>query len=219
MNVGGGVVGFQLDTLVVHLVCLPKLLLVSQGLKIKGALRRTLHVVVGQNQTSCCCSVQRLQQRQTFVFLHLSVKSVALCALGEPPDDVLKAVHGRLHLGRVVSGIRLSVLESTRQNTEESASPLKSALVALSWFRIVVFIATTYKSEALLSLGESRVGPQQDALVKVSHGFVHLIQQDLQLREGNGAFRRSACASTLISGRAEPAAREFSAAPPTCPLW
>lgn len=67
MNVGGGVVRFQLDTLVIHLVCLPKLLLVSQGLKIKGALRKTLHVVVGQNQTSCCCSVQRLQQRQTFV--------------------------------------------------------------------------------------------------------------------------------------------------------
>lgn len=136
MNVGGGVVGFQLDTLVIHLVCLPKLLLVSQGLKIKGALRRTLYVVLGQNQTFCCCSVQRLQQRQTFLFLHLSVKSVALCALGEPPDDVLKAVHGRLHLGRVVSSIRLSVLESTRQNTEESASPLKSALVALSSFRI-----------------------------------------------------------------------------------
>lgn len=58
MNVGGGVVGFQLDTLVIHLVCLPKLLLVSQGLKIKGALKRTLHVVVGQNQTSCCCSVE-----------------------------------------------------------------------------------------------------------------------------------------------------------------
>lgn len=42
MNIGGGVVGFQLDTLVIHLVCLPKLLLVSQGLTIKGALTRTL---------------------------------------------------------------------------------------------------------------------------------------------------------------------------------
>lgn len=43
----------------------------------------------------------------------------------------------------------------------------------------------TYKSETLLSLGQSRVGPEQDALVKVSHCLVHLVQQDLQLR-GNG---------------------------------
>lgn len=43
----------------------------------------------------------------------------------------------------------------------------------------------TYKSEALLSLGQSRVGPEQDALVEVSHRLVHLVQQDLQLR-GNG---------------------------------
>lgn len=133
------------------------------------------------------------------MFLHLGVKSVTLCTLGEPPDDVLKAVHGCLYLGRVMSGIRLSVLKCTMQNKEESASPLKSALVTLSSFRIPTFVTTTYKSETLLSLGKSRVGPQQDALVKVSHGLVHLIQQDLQLREGNGAFRRSTCASMLMS--------------------
>lgn len=34
----------------------------------------------------------------------------------------------------------------------------------------------TYKSKALLCLCESRVRPEQDALIKVSHRLVHLIQ-------------------------------------------
>lgn len=51
----------------------------------------------------------------------------------------------------------------------------------------------TYKSKAFLCLGKSRVGPEQDALVKVSHGLVHLVQQDFQLR-GNTDFRQSTAA-------------------------
>ena len=33
-----------------------------------------------------------------FLILYLSVKSVALSTLGEPSDNVLKAVHGCLYL-------------------------------------------------------------------------------------------------------------------------
>lgn len=52
------------------------------------------------------------------LILYLSIKSVALCTLGEPSDNVLKAVHGCLYLWRVVSSICLSVLKE--KDTKET---------------------------------------------------------------------------------------------------
>ncbi len=46
----------------------------------------------------------------------------------------------------------------------------------------------TYKSKALLCLCEGGVRSKQDALIKVSHRLVHLVQQDFQLR-GSTDFR------------------------------
>lgn len=42
-----------------------------------------------------------------------------------------------------------------------------------------------HQSEALLCLCQGRVRPQADALVKVGHRLLHLVQQDLELRGGD----------------------------------
>lgn len=76
-------------------------------------------------------------ETSVFVFPYLSVKRVALSTLGEPSDDVLKAVHGRLHLWWVVSSIRLSVLETTRKkNKQIKSAPLIRAATHVAGSRI-----------------------------------------------------------------------------------
>lgn len=74
-------------------------------------------------------------ETSVFVFLYLSIKRVALGTLGEPSDDVLKAVHGRLHLWWVVSSIRLSVLETTRKKNTQTNQVSTSNQSSHSWSR------------------------------------------------------------------------------------
>lgn len=83
-----------------------------------------------------------------------------------------------------------------------------------------IFSRSTHESEALLSLGESRVGSEQDALVKVSHRLVHLVQQDLQLR-GNVDFTESTTAHIYqdITNNPQLTADQLNKQTPTCPLW
>lgn len=116
-----------------------------------------------------------------FLALHLSVESVALGTLGEPPDDVLEAVHGRLDLRRVVSCVRLSVLKDTRTRTS-ARHPEAAERFSKKKKKKKISGRITDQSEAFLGLSESGVGSQHDALVEVSHRLVHLVQQDLQLR-------------------------------------
>lgn len=87
---------------------------------------------------------------------------------------------------------------------------------------ILALVLINYKSEAFLSLGESRVRPEQDALIKVSHRLVHLVQQDFQLR-GNGDFRQSTTAlikilQTVTFADQSTNLKETSSAT-TWPLW
>lgn len=87
---------------------------------------------------------------------------------------------------------------------------------------ILALVLINYKSEAFLSLGESRVRPEQDALIKVSHRLVHLVQQDFQLR-GNGDFRQSTTAlikilQTIAFADQSTNLKETSSAT-TWPLW
>lgn len=56
---------------------------------------------------------------------------------------------------------------------------------------------TAHQGEALLGLSQSRVRPELDALIKVSHSLLHLVQQDLQLRGGSSTTPRLTLKSFL----------------------
>lgn len=96
MDICGSIVWFQFNTLVVHLICFSKLLLISQSLETNSCM---CYCTFSIYLTCFSYITQTVKQRRwKCLNVYLSIKSITLSTLGEPSDDVLKAVDGDLDL-------------------------------------------------------------------------------------------------------------------------
>lgn len=77
---------------------------------------------------------------------------------------------------------------------------------------------STNQSEALLRLSQRRVGSEPDAFIKVPHGLVHLVQQDLQLR-ANGEGKRTRQRNAFIRNTKSSWRQCGGGGVRTCPRW